>query len=376
MDGGIRFDAAAQHWSGTCCVRGVQTGVLRPSCELLHKTLFKIMFRYFGSKASSASAVAEIALQGQDFVSVADAFGGLGNIGAEMKRRGCKVTTCDLLAFPNAFQHARVVCQRRPSFTAVKQELGVESTEQVADALNNSSRRSHWFEREYAEKRMFFTPENARKIGATWSLLAHWHKSGLLTESEKKFAVASFLNCVDSRANTAGTYYAFLKKFHRKAVQPFKFDWLDITHGKYAGVALHGDALECLKGKSFDLLYLDPPYNSRDYSRYYHLPESLLHLRHTEIDANSQAGQPKRRATAGAAIRRAMGLPYIQKLVESIEWKRLVLQYADGAHVPIAELTRTLKTYGECRLHTVGALCYTATTSARKQTQHVFVIDR
>lgn len=293
-----------------------------------------------------------------------------------MKRRGCKVTACDVLSFPNAFQHVRVVCQRRPGFAAVKRHLGVESNEAIAEALNHSERRSQWFEREYSEKRMFFTRENAKKIGAAWSLIGQWQKGGLLSDSERKYFIASLLNSLDCRANTAGTYYAYLKKYHRKALKPFRFEWMDITRGKYAGVALQGDAFECLMGKTFDLLYLDPPYNERDYSRYYHLPESLYGLKHTSIDPSSRAGQPVRRSQTGVAIRQSMGLPYIRKLVETVNWKRLVVQYAEGAHIQIPEISRALSEYGDLKAHCVDALCYTSTQNGRKQLHHVFIVDR
>ena len=103
------------------------------------------MFRYFGSKASTADFVADIALNGGRALSAADAFGGLGTMGAVFKRRGCFVTTCDILTFPNAFQHARVACQRRPSFLRVRAELGISTTDALCDFLNSANQPSGWF---------------------------------------------------------------------------------------------------------------------------------------------------------------------------------------------------------------------------------------
>ncbi len=334
------------------------------------------MFRYFGSKASTAKFVADIALDGIGPTSVADAFGGLGNIGAEFKQRGCHVTTCDLLTFPNAFQHARIVCQEIPSFATVLHELRLANTTELLDVLNSAQQPSIWFAREYSQLRQFFTPENGLRIGAAWASIARWNRKGWLSDTERKFAIASLLNSADACANTAGTYYAYLKNWHRKALKPFRLAWLATEPGPISGVALQGDALECLAKKSFKVLYLDPPYNSRDYSRYYHLPESLAKLRAVKIDKLSKAGQPIKRSTEGRAIREAMREPYIAKLIKGVRWKRLIVEYADGAHIPSDKFQRILCEFGSVKAHEAPALGYRTTNGIRGQKHHVFVVDR
>ena len=334
------------------------------------------MFRYFGSKASTAPLVADIAWNGFNPVTVADAFGGLGNMGAEFKRRGCKVTTCDLLSFPNSFQHARIVCQRTPSFSKVCTELGVEGFSQLIEVLNIADRPSRWFIREYSEIRQFFTTENAKRIGAAWAEIIRWNQRGWLSDSERKYAIASLLNSADACANTAGTYYAYLKDWHRKALKQFSMRWLPIEPGLVAGIALQGDALQCLINKSFDLLYLDPPYNARDYSRYYHLPETLAKLRAVRIDAESKAGQPVQRSTHGTTIREAMRPPYLIKLIGAVHWKRLVVQYAEGAHIPMKQLSSVLDEFGDVTTYEIPAIGYRTTKGTRQQKHHVFIVDR
>lgn len=147
------------------------------------------MFRYFGSKASTAPLVADIAGEGFSPVTVADAFGGLGNMGVEFKRRGCKVTTCDVLSFPNSFQHARIVCKQRPRFLKVCKGLEVERVSQLIDVLNTKNQSSHWFVREYSEIRQFFTPENAKRISAAWVEIIRWNRNGWLSDSERKYVI-------------------------------------------------------------------------------------------------------------------------------------------------------------------------------------------
>lgn len=334
------------------------------------------MFRYFGSKSSTAKFVVDMALTDFSPVTVADAFGGIGNIGAEFRLRGCEVTTCDLLKVPNAFQCARIVSQEIPSFSTVCRELGVENATDILNILNTADRPSQWFIREYSEKRQFFTTENAYRIGAAWATLVRWNRQGLLSDMERKYAVASLLNSMDACANTAGTYYAYLKSWHRKALRPFTMKWFTSPSDHISGVALLGDSLQSLTGKSFDLLYLDPPYNNRDYSRYYHLPETLAGLSTKRIDPNSKAGQPLKRATEGVDIRNAMKLPYLLNMIEAVGWKRLVVQYALGAHIAMPDLQEALAKYGDLNVHQVSALGYRTTQGIRDEKHYVFIVDR
>ncbi|KTC24630.1 hypothetical protein AO391_11595 [Pseudomonas marginalis ICMP 9505] len=334
------------------------------------------MFRYFGSKASTASIVADATLGGYEGASIADAFGGLGNIGAEFKLRGCSVTACDLLRFPNAFQHVRLVCETMPSFRKVKNYLGINSSEDLRIYLNSKYDPDSWFVYEYSASRRFFSGSNAASIAGVWYEIISWIKLGLIDDNEVKFLTASLLNSMDAVANTAGTYYAYLKSWDRKAIKDFSFSWYDGLVEGPKGTALNGDALESLSGRSFDVLYLDPPYNSRDYSRYYHLPETLARFEEVQIDASSMSGQPVERSTAGGKVREAMKLPYLSSLICSVGWSRLVVQYAEGAYISLEDLAEELSCHGTMKVHEVSALGYQSKNGARKQTHHVFIIDK
>ncbi|WP_018929448.1 DNA adenine methylase [Pseudomonas umsongensis] len=334
------------------------------------------MFRYFGSKASTASVVANIALDGYKDATVADAFGGLGNIGAEFKKRGCSVTACDLLHFPNAFQHVRLVCEGLPNFSRVRKFLGVDSEEDILSYLNSQFSDGCWFAKEYAEARGFFTATNAAKIGAVWLKIKSWKNLELIDIDEEKFLIASLLNSMDAVANTAGTYYAYLKGWDRKSLKEFSFEWYRGVVKGPKGIAVRGDALSYLTDKSFEILYLDPPYNGRDYSRYYHLPETLAKFEEVSIDSNSKCGQPILRSTVGTQIRNAMKLPYLMELINSVHWERLVVQYADGAHICLNELKQALGGQGTLTVHEIPALGYQSTNGTRQHTHHVFVIDK
>jgi len=94
-----------------------------------------------------------------------------------------------------------------------------------------------------------------------------------LTDKEYSILIASLLYSVDKIANTVGHYDAYFKKQHiedkffLKPIEPIKSDSKIIIHQK--------DANLLAKKVKTDIVYIDPPYNSRQYSRFYHVLENL-----------------------------------------------------------------------------------------------------
>ncbi|MBO4999016.1 MAG: HAD hydrolase family protein [Lachnospira sp.] len=84
-----------------------------------------------------------------------------------------------------------------------------------------------WMISEYSRKRQFFTYENACHIQGCIDNIKQWEKEGVLTDKENAILIASLIQSFDNVANTAGTYYAYLKEYYRKAKRPFKFKLLE-----------------------------------------------------------------------------------------------------------------------------------------------------
>lgn len=334
------------------------------------------MFRYFGTKASTSGYVAEIVNQLTSSGTIADAFGGLGTIGAELKSHGHHVTTCDVLTFPHYFQVARIECNQIPQFEELKTHENLSTTDELLTHINKQMAPDSWIVREFAQKRKFFTEPNAIKLAGIWSAIVNWDNLGLLTYQEKAMLIASLLNSMDKVANTAGTYYAYLKSFHRKAVLPLQFDWIEIKQGMQNGKALLGDAFYQLDGRSFDVLYLDPPYNRRNYAHYYHLPETLANLKIKKINALTVSGVPEESHPFAPNIRSAMDITYLNKIINGVNWKHLIFHYCDNAIIPLKLIRSSLQCYGNYKEHIIPALGYTTRKTERKTNHNVFVISR
>ena len=93
-----------------------------------------------------------------------------------------------------------------------------------------------------------------------------------LTKREYDMLISSLLYSTDKIANTVGHYDAYFKKesimdnFFMRPIEPIKVKTISI---------FRGDANLLAKRIETDIVYIDPPYNSRQYSRFYHILETI-----------------------------------------------------------------------------------------------------
>lgn len=87
--------------------------------------------------------------------------------------------------------------------------------------------------------------------------------------------IASLLEVVDKHANTASVYGAFLKKLKSSAQKTFDFTPAKLLINDQDHIVYNMDANKLIKQITSDILYLDPPYNERQYASNYHLLETI-----------------------------------------------------------------------------------------------------
>jgi adenine-specific DNA-methyltransferase len=99
---------------------------------------------------------------------------------------------------------------------------------------------------------------------------------GRLTGEEYYLLLASLIEGADAVANISGVYCAFLKDLQPNARHRLRLHAPRIiTGGSGRYRALLGDANELIDRIRCDILYLDPPYNVRQYACNYHILETI-----------------------------------------------------------------------------------------------------
>lgn len=136
-------------------------------------------------------------------------------------------------------------------------------------------------------KRRFFSPSNAKKIDVVMNHLRWWRQEDIVDNVLYAVLVSAVVRAVEKISNTQGTYHDFPRDMYdSRALKPLEFESppFDITLA--GGRHMVGEAEDSLKFADripeLDLLYLDPPYNFRQYTSYYFLPNVLC--KYAEID--------------------------------------------------------------------------------------------
>lgn len=137
-------------------------------------------------------------------------------------------------------------------------------------------------------RRRFFTAENARRIDVVLGYARWWHREGMIDPHSEAIVLASLMRAVERVSNTQGTYHDFPRdRYDSRALGALTLDLppLDVmlsgVGGHKAGRAQ--DSLEFIRTVDrHAVLYLDPPYNFRQYSAYYFMINLIA--RYIEID--------------------------------------------------------------------------------------------
>lgn len=143
---------------------------------------------------------------------------------------------------------------------------------------------SIWWTKWQEHERMYFSDENAMKCDAIRTTIENWEKKNFINENEYYFLLASLLENIDKVANTASVYWAFLKNFKKAAQNLMILKPVDFFFNNHKNKVYNSDINELIKTTSHDVVYLDPPYNERQYSANYHVLETIAKYDNPQIN--------------------------------------------------------------------------------------------
>jgi adenine-specific DNA-methyltransferase len=238
--------------------------------------------------------------------------------------------------------------------------------------LNSLKPKNGWIVKEYSNKRAFFTKKNAAKIQACRREIMEWRLKGWLNYDEHAVLLASLICSMDKIANTAGTYYAFLKTWHRKALIDFRFDLIMPSFSTMKGCCACQPAEDLVQRRRFDILYLDPPYNERSYAQYYHLPETIALEKTPKVHGLS--GIPDHISTTSDFNRPKKAANALKRILDKANFRLLIFHYSDQGIISPDEITDILSIYGKIENLIISSNGYTTKKKNRSIKHHLYIV--
>lgn len=184
---------------------------------------------------------------------------------------------------------------------------------------------SLWWTKWQEFERMYFSDENAMKCDAIRQKIEKWKKEEKITQDEYYFLLCSLLESIDKVANTASVYGAFLKKLKKSALKPLALIPADFHINDYNHEIFNQDINELIKNTTHDVVYLDPPYNERQYSSNYHLLETIAKYDNPEI--RWKTGLRDYSKQKSNYCKKAEVLKSFDELIQNIDAKYIFLSY-------------------------------------------------
>lgn len=123
--------------------------------------------------------------------------------------------------------------------------------------------------------RLYFSDENGKKIDTIRMEIENLKTENKIDDRTYYFLLCSLIESADKVANVASVYGAYLKKLKKTALKDFVLEESKYEINSNEHEVFNENANDLIKKISGDILYLDPPYNSRQYSSNYHLLNTI-----------------------------------------------------------------------------------------------------
>ncbi len=219
--------------------------------------------RYIGNKAKLTDwIIGIIEKETQNIETFIDVFSGTASVARKAMQKYNRVIVNDILYSNNVIYKA-----------FFKSEFW--DKEKITEIIYNYNTleegkiKENYFSKQFGGK--FFELETAKKIGYIRQDIEN-HKNEL-TQKEYTILIATLIYNIDKIANTVGHFEAYIKKPIKKNPLILKI----IKTEDFKNIEIYREDANKLSRKiKGDIAYIDPPYNSRQYSRFYHVYENLV----------------------------------------------------------------------------------------------------
>jgi adenine-specific DNA-methyltransferase len=266
--------------------------------------------RYIGSKTKLLNWIFENINRECEGDSFADIFAGTGVVSARAAKFYKKIILNDFLHSNYATYHG---------FFDQKKYNRAKVIHLVAhyNSILPSETKDTFFSENYGGK--YFNEKTAKLIGFIREDLNK--RKETLSSKEYYILLTSLLYSADKVANTVGHYDAFFKKDAGK--REFAFRLIEPLI-KAGSVDIYREDANTLASKiKADITYIDPPYNSRQYSRFYHVLETL-----TQWDDPELKGVALKRPQENMSEYCKVKAPAMfEDLIKNLDTKYIVVSY-------------------------------------------------
>ncbi len=218
--------------------------------------------RYLGNKHKLLPFITGVVeKECRDIQSVADIFAGTGAVASAFPDK--RIITNDIM-------YSNYICNLAwfGSETYDAQNV-IEAIEDYNQAVPEGS---NYMAENFADT--YFSLQDCIRIGWIREDIEKRYRAGRVNQRERAILIAALLYAMDRIARTCGHYDAYRKGAEFKASLELSVPLVRVDNCP-ANQCFNMDANQLVRQIQADLVYIDPPYNSRQYCDSYHLLENV-----------------------------------------------------------------------------------------------------
>lgn len=271
----------------------------------------------------------------------ADLFAGTGVVGKTFKEKGYRVISNDIQYYSYVLN--KHLIENTPPLDVTQLEY-----------LNHLQEVDGFIYKNYCagsgSGRNYFTDSNGKKCDSIRIELERLKNCGKIDESQYYYVLASLINSIDKYANTASVYGAFLKQIKKSAAKEFELKLLPIINGDKKNKVYNENINELIKKIEGDILYLDPPYNSRQYCTNYHVLETIARYDEPVLKGKTGLREYSQQKSDFCSVRTVTDA--FEEVIKEANFNYIFLSYNNEGLMDLEVIKKIMQKYGRYEVFT------------------------
>lgn len=195
-------------------------------------------------------------------------------------------------------------------------------------------------------ERQYFSDDNGKKIDTIRTTIENWKNERRISDNQYYFLLCSLLESADKVANTASVYGAYLKSLKKSAQKELILEPAEYELNENEHQVFNKDANELIKEIEGDILYLDPPYNARQYGANYHLLNTIAEYKTFEPKGKTGLRTYSRSKYCSANTVKEE----FESLIQNANFKYIFLSYNNEGLMSVEDVRNIMTKYGHYEL--------------------------
>ena len=270
--------------------------------------------RYIGNKSKLLKFIDDtIKKEKIEFNTFGDVFSGTGVVAEYFLNKGKDTYINDLL-FSNYVIYKALLSN---------DEFEEEKIKRIIDEyneINSENLEENYFSNNFSGN--YYHYYDAKKIGYVREDIENKYRNKEVNEREYYILISALLYSMDKISNTVGHYESFLNK--EPEYKNLKISYMNIKKYNAKSYIYNEDANNLVKKIKVDVMYIDPPYNARQYANFYHLLENVAQWKKPKVYNKAKKMERK---NIMSEYCKANAKAVFEDLIKNIDAKYIIVSY-------------------------------------------------